>query len=77
MLAEDERLGYSVDTPITPMVDGDGYASVCMTECDAYPNMLAVRAALADGSSIILTDYASAGKVWNNGKKMAVWLLTD
>ena len=76
MLAEDERLGYSVDTPISPIVDRDGYATACVTECEVYPNMLAVKVALADGGSIILTDYASAGKDWNSPEKMAVWLLT-
>ena len=59
------------------LTDGDGYVPVSEIRCDAYPNMLAVSVPLEGDGSITLTDYASAGKDWNNGGKMAVWLLTD
>ena len=75
MLAEDERLGYSADTPIT-VLDNNGYAEVTVTTPADYPNLLTAEVALEGGETITLTDYASAGKVWNNGKRMAVWLLT-
>ena len=76
MLAQDERLGYSTDTPIT-VADNGGFADVTLVDSYAYPAILAAEVVLADGKTIILTDYASAGKVWNNGKRIAVWLLTE
>ena len=76
MLAQDERLGYSTDTPIT-VTDKNGFADVTLTENHVYPAILTVEASLEGGKTITLTDYASAGKVWNNGKRVAVWMLTD
>ena len=76
MLAEDERLGYSTDTPIT-VLDKGGCAEVTLVDSTAYPAILAAEVTLKDGKKIMLTDYASAGKVWNNGKRIAVWLLTE
>ena len=76
MLAEDERLGYSTDTPIT-VLDKGGYAEVTLVDSTAYPAILTTEVALEGGKRITLTDYASAGKVWNNGKRIAVWLLTE
>ena len=76
MLAQDERLGYSTDTPIT-VADNGGFADATLVDSSAYPAILAAKVALADGKTIILTDYASAGKVWNNGKRIAVWMLTE
>ena len=76
MLAQDERLGYSTDTPIT-VLDKGGYAEVTLVDSTAYPAILAAEVALEGGKKITLTDYASAGKVWNNGKRIAVWMLTE
>ena len=76
MLAEDERLGYSTDTPITVASDSGGYAVVEPASISEYPAVFAAKVALSDGGNIVLSDYASAGKDWNNGKKIAVWLLT-
>ena len=58
MLAEDERLGYSTDTPVAVASDANGYADVKLTEISEYPAFLAAEVALADGGSIVLTDYA-------------------
>ena len=76
MLAQDERLGYSTDTPIT-VADNGGFTDVTLVDSSAYPAILTAEVALADGQTITLTDYASAGKVWNNGKRIAVWMLTE
>ena len=76
MLAEDERLGYSADTPIT-VADKSGYAEVTLVDSSEYPAILTAEVALEGGKTITLTDYASAGKVWNNGKRIAVWMLTE
>ena len=76
MLAQDERLGYSTDTPIT-VADNGGFTDVTLVDSSAYPAILTAEVALANGKTITLTDYASAGKVWNNGKRIAVWMLTE
>ena len=75
MLAEEERLGYSLDTPIELAVEPDGYVNVEVVNGVApYKTILEVKAPLANGKKITLTDYSSAGKTWKD--RMAVWFLT-
>ena len=78
MLAQENRLGYSVDTPVLPIVGEDGTvdAHISETEIAPYAHMLEVTVPLASGERMTMTDYASAGKLWNNESKMAVWILT-
>ena len=79
MLAQENRLGYSVDDPIDVLVNPDGTVDVAFPESDSapFPHILEVELPLTDGSSIRLTDYASAGKLWTEESKMAVWMLTE
>ena len=76
-LAQDNRLGYSVDEPADIMVGEDGYVDVTFPEkmVAPYDNILEVAVPLADGSKMHVTDYASAGKLWNQTSKMAAWML--
>ena len=75
MLAQEERLGYSLDTPVEIAVEPDGYVEVELADGAApYDTILTVKAPLANGKKMTLTDYASAGKTWED--KMAVWFLT-
>ncbi len=78
MLAQENRLGYSVDDPIEVAVGGDGYvdATIPTAPVAPYPCLIEVTVPLANGSAMHLTDYASAGKLWNDDAKMAVWMLT-
>ncbi len=76
MLAQENRLGYSVDDPCSIKINDDGYVDVTLTETDVYPNILAVNVPLTDGGTMLVTDYASAGKLMNNESKTAVWMLT-
>lgn len=78
MLAQENRLGYSVDEPITLPVAMDGYAQVSFPEKEIapYEHMIELEVPLMDGSRIHVTDYASAGKLWTEESKMAVWFLT-
>ena len=77
MLAEEARLGYSVDEPIDLAINPDGTVSVETLEGVApYKAIVEVKAPLTDGSYITLTDYSSAGKTWTEESKMAVWMLT-
>ena len=75
MLCEDEELGYSLDTPISVAQDDEGFVKVKASENDVIDSMISVSAPLSEGGEITLVDYASAGKRWNNGKRIAVWLL--
>lgn len=79
ILAQENRLGYSVDDPVKVLVDEDGYVDVTMPEKEIapYEHILEVEVPLADGRKMHVTDYASAGKLWTEESKMAAWMLTD
>ena len=76
MLAQENRLGYSVDDPVAFKVGADGYIEGY--ECDReIPYNSIVKLDLpTDSGRMTLTDYASAGKLWTDESKMAVWMLT-
>ncbi len=78
MLAQDNRLGYSVDKPVQIAVNPDGYVDVTLTEKPKAPYdcILEVQVPLTNGKKMHLTDYSSAGKLWCEESKMAVWILT-
>lgn len=77
ILAQDNRLGYSVDEPTDIMLGEDGYVDVTFPEkkIAPYDNILEMAVPLADGSKMHVTDYASAGKLWSEESKMAAWML--
>ncbi len=78
MLAQENRLGYSVDQPISVKVNDDGYVDVAKTDKEVpYNCILKLDIPLCNGNSITVTDYASAGKTWTEESKMAVWMLTE
>ena len=77
MLAEENRLGYSVDDPIDPEIDEDGYADFSLTEGKSpYESVVEGELNLKGGKKLLVTDYGSAGKLWNDESRMAVWMLT-
>ena len=77
VLAQENRLGYSVDEPVDILVGEDGYVDVTFPEKEIapYENILEVEVPLTDGSKMHVTDYASAGKLWTEESKMAAWML--
>ena len=77
VLAQENRLGYSVDEPVELLVNEDGYVDMRFPEKEIapYPHMLEVEIPLAGGKYIHMTDYASAGKLWTEESKMAAWIL--
>ncbi|MBE7027168.1 MAG: hypothetical protein E7410_06395 [Ruminococcaceae bacterium] len=76
MLAQENRLGYCVDDAIEIKIN-DGFADVELTdEAVPYDCVVKARVKLNDGSDMLVTDYASAGKLWNEESKMAVWMMT-
>ena len=78
MFAQENRLGYSVDDPIDVAVGEDGYVAVELTENRApYKNVVEALVPLTNGEKMLVTDYSSAGKLWNEESKMAAWMLTN
>ena len=77
MLAQDNRLGYSVDDAVLVDVNWDGYVDVSLSDEKApYESIVYANVPLVDGEFMKMTDYSSAGKLWNEESKMAVWILT-
>ena len=79
VLAQDDRLGYSVDNPVSIQVNEDGYVDVEISSqiLAPYENMIEVLVPLKNGKKMLVTDYASAGKLWSEENKMAAWILTE
>lgn len=76
-LAQENRLGYNVDEATAFAIDADGYVDAIVPEDSKAPfkTLVEVEVPLKDGSKVLLTDYASAGKLWTEESKMAVWML--
>ena len=75
-LAQENRLGYSVDDPADILVNNDGYVDVKFPENDIalYEHIIELLIPLKNGNYMTVTDYSSAGKLWNEGSKMAAWI---
>ncbi len=78
MLAQENRLGYSVDDAVSVKVGDDGYIDIVIPETKTAPYDCVVEAQIptTDGGYFTVTDYASAGKLWTEESKMAVWFNT-
>lgn len=76
ILAQENRLGYSVDTPVEIQVE-NGYVETQIPDkkIAPYENLIEVEVPLKNGEKMHLTDYASAGKLWTQESKMAAWIL--
>lgn len=77
MLAQENRLGYSVDEPVEILTGEDGYVDVTFPEkaVAPYETILELAVPLVGGGKMHVTDYASAGKLWTQESKMAAWML--
>ena len=78
MLAKENRLGYPVEDAMDLKVNPDGTVDDVLIENSEIPYacILGVKVPLNNGEYVKLSDYASAGKLWTEENKMAVWLLT-
>jgi len=76
VLAQENRLGYSVDEPVDILIQEDGYVNVVFPEkkIAPYENILEMVVPLAENRTMHVTDYASAGKLWTRESKMAAWI---
>lgn len=77
VLAADNRLGYSVDEPFDIEIGDSGYVNTRLPKDkhNIYKNIVEMEVPQKDGSYFTVTDYASAGKTWDEKSKMAAWLL--
>ena len=78
MLAQENRLGYSVDDAVSVKVGEDGYVDAVIPENKTAPYACELEAQIptTDGTYFTVTDYASAGKLWTEESKLAVWMNT-
>ena len=76
MLARENRLGRPVDIPVSVKISAEDKVNVRALETGAapYPCMFAGQVETEDGDFFTVTDYASAGKTWDDESKMAVWM---
>lgn len=74
MLAQDARLGYSLDVPADIEVKGGCVNAREAKVAPEFPHLLALDIQTASGSDITLIDYSSAGKTLDEASKMAVWI---
>ena len=75
-LAQDSRNGYSVDEPADIKIEDGGYVEVIIPKESTvqYPHIVEANIPLANGEYMMVTDYASAGKLWSEQSKMAAWI---
>ena len=78
MLAQENRLGYSVDDAVSVKINDDGFIDIVYSENKTAPYACEFEAQIptTDGEYFTVTDYASAGKLWTEESKMAVWMNT-
>ena len=76
ILAQDGRMEYDISKPISLCIDGDNYINAILQDDDVVPfkHIVAVELSLKDGSNVILADYSSCGKFWNDKDKLAAWI---
>lgn len=72
MLAQDTRFGYDTGIPADIKIE-KGIAVVEKTEAD-FSTLLTVNAEKNNGEKIKLCDYGSAGKLYSEKSKVAVWI---
>ena len=79
VLAQENRLGYSVDKPVSISVNEDDSVDAKFPEQEVAPyrHILELEIPLTNGETMHVTDYASAGKLWTEESKMAAWILVQ
>ena len=78
ILAQDSRLGYRLDEPIDIKVGADGFVDAKKPSVTKVPyaNIIELSIPLTNGKYMLVTDYASAGKLWSEESTVAAWMLT-
>lgn len=75
VLAQEQRL-CSMDGPLPIQIEDDDTVSAALTTGRApFETLVELNVPLTDGTTVTLTDYASAGKTWSEDSRMAAWIL--
>lgn len=74
VLAWDARLGQSVDAPVELVQNDDGSVAAALSEYSPLCCVVAMDVQLADGTTMPVIDYASAGKTWQEDSRMCAWI---
>lgn len=76
VMAAENRLGYNIDEPMKIKVGDDSKIDAVIPDqpIAPYKNLIEIAIPLENGKVAHLTDYASAGKSWNEQSKMAAWI---
>ena len=74
MLAQDARLGYSLDLPANIEVKNGCVNAIRAKDELSFAHLLALDVPTVSGEHLTLIDYSSAGKTFDEVSKMAVWI---
>ncbi len=79
ILAQDSRLGINPDSAVAIKVREDGFVDVVIPETDvaSFEHIVEAHIPLENGEYMPLIDYSSAGKLWSDESKIAVWILSQ
>lgn len=74
VLAGDEMFGNNLEDAVSLNENSDGTVDVTVVENSYFDSSLCVTVPMTNKTEILMCDYASAGKQWNNKKRIAAWL---
>ena len=74
VLARDARLGQSVDAPVELVQNDDGSVAAALSEYSPLCCVVAMDVQLADGTTMPVIDYVSAGKTGQEDSRMCAWI---
>ncbi len=79
MLAQDTRLGVNPDSAVAIKVREGAFVDAVIPEIDvaSFEHIVEAHIPLENGEYMPLIDYSSAGKLWSDESKIAVWILTE
>jgi len=73
VMARDARLGQPVDGAVKPCLEADGSVRTEAWGPAPFKSLISLAVCLADGGTMPMVDYASAGKTWQEDSKMCAW----
>ena len=75
VLAQDARLGCSLNAPAPVRITPDGCVDVTLEENAAsFAHLVCAQVPLENGETMTLVDYGSAGKTWSEDSQIAAWI---
>ncbi len=75
-LARDARLPGNIESIVDFAPDSEGFVPCKVSDKADFDHFYCFEAVQANGSGIIMVDYASAGRTWDEGSMTTVWMPT-